>query len=297
MEPLRIVSVSGGKDSTALYLWAIEQWGNAGFKAVFADTGHEHPVTYNYVKNLPFMANGPEINWVRADFTGRLKNKFEGKSLTRSDFVKDHIIKHREALEAIGWTSGNTWKDMLYFKASVPIPKRQFCTELTKLQPIKEFIEKIRGDREVLNYVGIRSGESKRRSTMPDRLYNEYFDAEVFHPLLRWTEGDVFAFLESKNVPPNPLYLAGYERVGCFPCIHARKSELARLPEWAWDRLSEYEKILGRTWFPPLHPGEITTIDTMREWAKTSRGGRQFDMFTKDAADVPSCMSTWGICE
>ena len=59
MSIIRIVSVSGGKDSTALYCWAIEQWGKDGFRAVFADTGNEHPVTYNYVRNMHEMAGGP----------------------------------------------------------------------------------------------------------------------------------------------------------------------------------------------------------------------------------------------
>lgn len=60
----RVVSVSGGKDSTALYLWAIEQFGKDGFYPVFADTGHEHPVTLNYLRNLPDWSGGPAINWV-----------------------------------------------------------------------------------------------------------------------------------------------------------------------------------------------------------------------------------------
>lgn len=59
MSILRVVSVSGGKDSTTLYCWAIDQFGKDGFRAVFADTGHEHPVTLNYVKKLPWMADGP----------------------------------------------------------------------------------------------------------------------------------------------------------------------------------------------------------------------------------------------
>lgn len=53
MSIIRIVSVSGGKDSTALYCWAIEQWGKDGFRAVFADTGNEHPVTYNFMQSEP----------------------------------------------------------------------------------------------------------------------------------------------------------------------------------------------------------------------------------------------------
>jgi 3'-phosphoadenosine 5'-phosphosulfate sulfotransferase (PAPS reductase)/FAD synthetase len=85
---LRVVSVSGGKDSTALYCWAIEQWGKDGFRAVFADTGHEHPVTYNYLRNLAQMAGGPEIVWVRADFRKQIEHKMTKAPKSKSKYVE-----------------------------------------------------------------------------------------------------------------------------------------------------------------------------------------------------------------
>lgn len=272
MDPLRIVSVSGGKDSTALYCWAIEQWGREGFLAIFADTGHEHPVTYNYLRNLPTMAGGPEIEWVKADFSERIRNK--GKE-----------------------PSGNPFLDLWIWKGRAPSARAQFCTEHLKLRPIQAWLEGIRGDREVIMYTGIRAGESERRSKMAEREWSDLYDCYTERPLLRWTEEQVFAFLKSKGVDPNPLYANGFARVGCYPCIHSRKSELARLENWAWEKLAEWENLAGRTWFPPLKEGVITTVQDAREWAKTSRGGTQFDMFAPDAKDVPSCMSTWGVCE
>lgn len=271
---LHIVSVSGGKDSTALYCWAIERFGRDGFLAVFADTDHEHPVTYNYLRNLAEMAGGPPIKWVKADFSPRLAAK--------------NIAP-----------SGNAYLDLMLWKGRAPSVKAQFCTEKLKLMPIREWMQGIRGDDEVYNYIGIRAGESIRRSKMPERNFNDYFDCWEIRPLLRWSEQDVFDYLESKGVPPNPLYAVGFTRVGCFPCIHSRKSELARLPNWAWDKLAEWEKRVGRSWFPPrLVPGVwIPTIEQVKEWCKTSHGGRQFDMFAADEKDVPSCMSTWGVCE
>ena len=47
----RIVSVSGGKDSTALYLLAIEH--GRPFIPVFADVGNEAKETYEYIRELP----------------------------------------------------------------------------------------------------------------------------------------------------------------------------------------------------------------------------------------------------
>jgi tRNA(Ile)-lysidine synthase TilS/MesJ len=51
---IRIVQFSGGKDSTALVLWAREQWGD-DFTPVFCDTGWEHALTYEYVEHRGFQ--------------------------------------------------------------------------------------------------------------------------------------------------------------------------------------------------------------------------------------------------
>ena len=276
-EPLRIVSVSGGKDSTALYLWAIEQWGKNGFLAVFADTGNEHPVTLNYLRNLPDMAGGPPIVWTTARLADKVRSK--GKE-----------------------PSGNPFLDMILWNGRTPSAKAQFCTEYLKLRPIADWLENIQGNKEPIMYTGIRAGESVRRSKMAEREWSKFYDCYTERPLLKWTESQVFDYLKSKGVPPNPLYEAGFVRVGCFPCIHARKADLARLPDWAWDKIESWEKASGRSWFRPncipgLPPHQWPTTQQMREWSKTSRGGVQYDMLAPDAADVPTCMSTWGTCE
>ena len=130
--------------------------------------------------------------------------------------------------------------------------------------------------------------------------YNDFYGCDQHLPLLDWTEEQVFAYLESKGVSPNPLYALGFGRVGCFPCIHANKQELSRLPEWAWERLEWYEKTLGRTWFPPgIIPGNsgLTYIADVRQWCLTSHGGRQYNMFRGHTEDAPSCMTGWSQCE
>ena len=38
------------------------------------------------------------------------------------------------------------------------------------------------------------------------------------NPLLNWTKRDVWAFIESKHVPYNPLHDQGYASIGCWPC-------------------------------------------------------------------------------
>jgi 3'-phosphoadenosine 5'-phosphosulfate sulfotransferase (PAPS reductase)/FAD synthetase len=195
---------------------------------------------------------------------------------------------------------------MLMWKGRAPSTKAQFCTEWVKLWPILLYLEKNYPHDDWKMFSGIRCEESKSRT---DRFYasgpfqtNSYFDCDYLLPLLYEKEHFIFEYLESKGVPVNPLYALGYGRVGCFPCIHANKTELNLLTDWAWDKLEYWETRMNRTWFSPgtlpkCWPN-IPSIKDVRNWCKTSHGGKNYDLFkTNKTADAPSCMSTWGICE
>lgn len=67
-----VISISGGKDSLAQWLLAIEN-GVSNVMPVFADTGHEHPLTMEYLDYLE--TNLGPVKRVRADFTERLAAK------------------------------------------------------------------------------------------------------------------------------------------------------------------------------------------------------------------------------
>jgi 3'-phosphoadenosine 5'-phosphosulfate sulfotransferase (PAPS reductase)/FAD synthetase len=62
---------------------------------------------------------------------------------------------------------------------------------------------------------------------MSEWEWSDGFDCEVWRPLVTWTTAEVIAIHERHGLPLNPLYGLGATRVGCWPCIHARKSELA----------------------------------------------------------------------
>lgn len=73
MKTVNVVSVSGGKDSTALYLVALQS--GKPFIPVFADTGNEHDITYEYVSTLHDKTGGPKVKWVKADFSDNIAHR------------------------------------------------------------------------------------------------------------------------------------------------------------------------------------------------------------------------------
>lgn len=77
-ETVNIVSLSGGKDSTALWLHALEQGVNV--LPVFADTGNEHKQTYEYLEYLEKQL-GP-IQRIKADFSKQIEK--------RKDYVRNY---------------------------------------------------------------------------------------------------------------------------------------------------------------------------------------------------------------
>lgn len=94
-----VVSVSGGKDSGATYLHALELL-DGDFLAVCADTGNEHPETLEYVARLHERTGGPKVQIIKADFTVDLarKKRFleSGKAVarTKNPWPQNVLILH-----------------------------------------------------------------------------------------------------------------------------------------------------------------------------------------------------------
>lgn len=178
--------------------------------------------------------------------------------------------------------------------------------------PIQERLDGFAvGAQAVVSWQGVRADESAARRDLPERdVEFGQWEPEprgmlVYRPILKWTVEDVFAMHRKHGVEPNPLYAQGMGRVGCMPCIHARKAELreiaSRFPAEI-ERVAEWERIVGqaaksgRATIAGLTNGEILSIHQWAEWSKTTRGGSQYDLLA--LTDEPtSCSSLYGLCE
>ena len=167
-----VVSVSGGKDSTCTYLLAIELLGPTGFVAVFADTGWEHPATYEYVRRLPEIAGGPPIQWVRRKPASRERIE------KRAANIHKHFVKRGkgDAVEAIAAaeaavlaTSTHPFKELTMLFGGFPF-RHRFCTEHLKVVPMREQVIDpiLAAGKHVVSWQGVRADESPSRKLLPE---------------------------------------------------------------------------------------------------------------------------------
>lgn len=323
---MNIVSVSGGKDSLADWLLAIES--GVEHMPTLADTGHEHPQTMEYLEYLESKLG--KITRVKADFSRQIQGKreFIAKQWPIS-LVEKCGMSHEEAAERIAQAleilhpTGNPFLDLCMWKGRFPSTKARFCTFDLKHEPIRTqvVLPALEEYDEVISWQGVRAQESPARAALP--MWEEDADntpgLHIYRPILNWTHDDVFAMAKRHGIKPNPLYQQGCSRVGCMPCIHARKSELAEIfQRWPEEiqRVAKWEEFVAAcsrrgnsTFFPSTHDPrraekriEVITVEqygikSYRDWAMTTHGGSQFDLLAA-ANDKAVCSSVYaGVCE
>ena len=286
----RIVGFSGGIDSQACALWVRQQF--QAEDIILLNTtagGNEHPLTVAFVEQ-----------YSREVFPVTVI-----PSLIKDLWKTEHFAETRgfDSEAPLSFTK------MIQVKGRSPSRKAQFCTEILKLRPQKRWIAaNVTDDYE--RYTGLRRDESENRKNTPAREWDDYFDCYVNHPLFDWPKQRCFDSVLAAGEPINPLYSLGFGRVGCAPCVNSGKDDIAR---WA-DRFPEMiskvrkmEEITNSTFFSPCVPGmkprrdgrgKISVynwVDEVVEWAKTDRGGYQFNILRD--LERPNCESKYGLCE
>jgi len=207
-----IVSVSGGKDSTACLLYMLERVSKEDIVAVFCDTGWENEITYKY---LDYLEKKLDIEIVR------IKSEGMEALCDRKNFVINRTMR----------------------SCTIELKIKPFEKWLKE-----NFVNK---NIEFIVVEGIRRDESESRSNTEtfeikkSILKGEKFMKPTLYPLAYWNTDKVFKYIESKKVKINPLYQMGRKRVGCEPCIFASKWELLYLPKKYKDRLNTLENTIG----------------------------------------------------
>jgi 3'-phosphoadenosine 5'-phosphosulfate sulfotransferase (PAPS reductase)/FAD synthetase len=300
-ETIYVTSVSGGKDSAAAVLHLREQ--EKPQRLVFFDTGWEHALTYTHLDYLQDAFGLPIERW--------------GCAVD----LPEHLVEQAEKIEAVLGIPNSAFVRLCLKKTIFPRRTVRFCTQFLKVfEAVKVIRQEHDAGRLPINVVGIRAAESAARSKLGEYEVSPTLDCMVWRPLIRWSEQDVIDIHRRHNIKPNPLYLQGASRVGCFPCIMARKAELRmvgrdanrveaiRMLEAAVRESYRAKYVDVATFNPPTlftasrrdsngdRPGVL--IDEALRWAATADGVplEQERLFPEQDDPDEGCMR-WGMCD
>ena len=262
-----VVGVSGGKDSLAVCLHFDEQ--GYEYKRVFSDTGWEHPQTYEYLQYLETVIG-------KIDYVKRIVE------------VDD---QHKAFVDSIEQDLGfeSPFVRLVIRSMCLPNARRKFCTPRLKVDPIASYLNELD---DPINVVGIRHDESHKRAKMDEWEWFDHFDCYTWRPILSWSFDDVANIHKRHNVNPNPLYLNGHNRVGCYPCIYANKGDLKNLDDKRAAIIKRIEEYVSGQRGKQCTLFKNMTIKEAVDWAQTSRGGKQYMLFD---IEPPTC-AKWGMC-
>lgn len=296
-----VVSFSGGKDSVATAL-ALREHGVEALH-VFADTGWESDRTIDYVREV-----GQKLD-IHIEVVGK-------EPPTLEPWAEELVA---EAEGRLGRKFGALPRGMLH-RGGSPLRIGRWCTIEYKLRPIKEYHLRVAEERGVdtVNVIGVRAEESLSRAKKEPWHFDEQWGGQMWLPIHHWKTDDVLMIHKRHDVPVNPLYARGHDRVGCYPCILSRKDEIRLVAQLEPDRIDMvreleglFEKIRRRrneeepgrygkedpTFFEAVIEREKTKvparIDEVVAWANTGRGRRV------RLAQLPpggGCFR-WGLCE
>lgn len=317
MSILHVVSVSGGKDSAATAILALETQPREALRFAFADTGNEHESTIEYVAYMARHLGIEIVTLPQPSFAERIERK--------RDYVREHWPRKGSTKEDVDRAvaalvpTGNPFLDLCIWKGRFPSRRAQFCTQELKTIPLVEyqmgFIE--RGEAQaVWSWQGVRLDESPARR---ERLQGtgacvrafEVVGGGLFNhrPILRWTAADAFEAARLYELEPNPLYRQKMTRVGCMPCINASKDEVLEISKrfpGHIDRIAYWETCVGMasrrqqaSFFPdPDRDAHLNKrgIRNVVEWSKTQRGGQRMD-WIRITEEPKACESAYGLCE
>jgi 3'-phosphoadenosine 5'-phosphosulfate sulfotransferase (PAPS reductase)/FAD synthetase len=144
--------------------------------------------------------------------------------------------------------NGNTLK---FYKEvrNKGVPTRTYrwcCTAFKEESSTSYFID----EQKMLWIFGMRNDESTKRANYDWKWYNDatWPKNKSWHgllPIRKWLELELWLYIVHNNLPINPIYKKGYNRVGCdIVCPYAKKSSWILDKYWSPSKYERWMKIV-----------------------------------------------------
>jgi phosphoadenosine phosphosulfate reductase len=123
---------------------------------------------------------------------------------------------------------------------------------------------------EGLVITGIRAEESsKRKGRKQIEVCRNKIGKRFIHPILNWTEEEVWEFIKMRGLPYPSLYDEGRKRIGCVICpmgnSRQMEADVKRWPKLAKAFLRTFDKVIEKRKLDGL-PCDWTTGEEMMDW-------------------------------
>lgn len=207
-EARHIVSFSGGKDSTALAIYLLQNYPELNLEFLFCDTGAELKETYDYIDRFEAIF-GVKIK--RLNALANLGIKEKGNRTPFDIYLKEH------------------------YGGYLPSPQARWCTRMLKIKPFEEEIVTGRA----YSYIGIRADE-KRLGYQQQKKPVVLSGSPNIIPVYPFKDDDI-GLEDVKRILANsglgmPDYYKWRSRSGCYFCFYQQIGE--------WQGLKEHHPIL-----------------------------------------------------
>jgi phosphoadenosine phosphosulfate reductase len=117
------------------------------------------------------------------------------------------------------------------------VENRKECCFIRKVEPLNRALDGVK-----IWVTGIRASQSGNRQTMAPIEWDEAHQLFKFHPLMEWDFEQVKDYVNTHQVPYNPLHDKGFVSIGCSPCTRAiQPGEDFRAGRWWWEDESKKE--------------------------------------------------------
>ncbi len=208
-EENRIISFSGGKDSTVIADVVTKALSDPSLVHIFGNTTLEFPTTLEYAKRF------------------------------RED--------HPHAIFQVAQNTDQVFMDMVDV-IGPPARMMRWCCSMFKTGPITRVLNSMYRNQQVLTFYGIRKSESVSRSKynrVEDSAESVKINKQtVASPIFFWLDVDIWLYILAEKIDFNAAYRYGYERVGCWLCPNNNDRDIFLASIYMPERSKEWREFL-----------------------------------------------------